>query len=121
MDYSTAFQISAAGMTLEKARVDVTALNIANMNTSRAPGSHSGFQGRPRGVRFHCIEDSCRSARCFESFQARVREAKPDELLVRDDQYGSVRKQVGDVCRFAFACDQSRSGMEGEAAHSGAD
>jgi len=38
MDYSTAFQISAAGMTLEKARVDVTALNIANMNTSRAPG-----------------------------------------------------------------------------------
>lgn len=36
MDYSTAFQISAAGMTLEKARVDVTALNIANMHTGRA-------------------------------------------------------------------------------------
>lgn len=36
MDYAAAFRISAAGMTLEKARVDVTALNIANMNTSRA-------------------------------------------------------------------------------------
>ena len=35
MDYATAFRISAAGMTLEKARVDVTALNIANMNTTR--------------------------------------------------------------------------------------
>ena len=36
MDYRTAFQISAAGMTLEKARVDVTAMNIANMNVGRA-------------------------------------------------------------------------------------
>jgi flagellar basal-body rod protein FlgC len=35
MDFSTAFQISAAGMSLEKARVDVTALNLANMHTSR--------------------------------------------------------------------------------------
>jgi flagellar basal-body rod protein FlgC len=37
MDYTTAFQISAAGMTLERARVDVTALNLANMHASRAP------------------------------------------------------------------------------------
>lgn len=36
MDYRTAFQISAAGMTLEKARVDATAMNIANMNVGRA-------------------------------------------------------------------------------------
>lgn len=35
MDYSASFQISAAGMRLEKMRVDVTALNIAHMNTSR--------------------------------------------------------------------------------------
>ncbi|HWI12296.1 MAG TPA: flagellar basal body rod protein FlgC [Burkholderiaceae bacterium] len=37
MDYTTAFQISAAGMTLERARVDVTAMNLANMHASRAP------------------------------------------------------------------------------------
>jgi flagellar basal-body rod protein FlgC len=37
MDYSNSFRISAAGMTLEKARVDVTALNLANMHTSRGP------------------------------------------------------------------------------------
>ena len=37
MDYATAFRISAAGMTLEKARVDVTAMNLANMHASRGP------------------------------------------------------------------------------------
>lgn len=36
MDYMTAFQVSAAGMSLEKARVDVTALNLANMHAARA-------------------------------------------------------------------------------------
>ena len=35
MDYATAFQISAAGMRFEKARVDVTALNLANMNAAK--------------------------------------------------------------------------------------
>lgn len=33
MDYSATFAISAAGMTLERARVDVSALNLANANT----------------------------------------------------------------------------------------
>ncbi|TAK83710.1 MAG: flagellar basal body rod protein FlgC [Aquabacterium sp.] len=36
MDYASTFQISAAGMRLEKLRADVTALNIANMNTARS-------------------------------------------------------------------------------------
>jgi flagellar basal-body rod protein FlgC len=36
MDYHTAFQISASGMALEKMRLDVTAANIANMNTAAA-------------------------------------------------------------------------------------
>lgn len=36
MDYRAAFQISAAGMALEKLRVDVTALNLANMHTTAA-------------------------------------------------------------------------------------
>lgn len=35
MDYSSAFQISAAGMNLERARVDATALNLANMHSAR--------------------------------------------------------------------------------------
>jgi len=34
MDYRDAFRISAAGMAGEKLRVDVTALNLANMNSS---------------------------------------------------------------------------------------
>ncbi|NIA55038.1 flagellar basal body rod protein FlgC [Massilia sp. TW-1] len=36
MDYNAAFQISASGMALEKMRLDVTAANIANMNTAAA-------------------------------------------------------------------------------------
>ncbi len=35
MDYRAAFQISAAGMTVEKARLDVTSVNLANMHTTR--------------------------------------------------------------------------------------
>lgn len=33
MDYSQAFAISASGMTLERTRVEVAALNLANANT----------------------------------------------------------------------------------------
>ncbi len=36
MDYSQAFEISASGMTVEKLRVDVTAVNIANMHSTAA-------------------------------------------------------------------------------------
>ena len=38
MDYRSAFEISAAGMSLERARVDVTAMNIANMHAARSAG-----------------------------------------------------------------------------------
>jgi len=34
MDYRSAFEISAAGMAIEKLRVDTTALNLANMHTT---------------------------------------------------------------------------------------
>jgi flagellar basal-body rod protein FlgC len=34
MDYSSAFQISASGMAVEKLRLDITADNIANMNNA---------------------------------------------------------------------------------------
>ena len=36
MDYRAAFQISAAGMAAEKLRLDVTALNLANMHAAGA-------------------------------------------------------------------------------------
>jgi flagellar basal-body rod protein FlgC len=36
MDYRSAFQISASGMTVEKLRVDVTAVNLANVHSTRS-------------------------------------------------------------------------------------
>lgn len=38
MDYSSTFAISAAGMALERARVEVAALNLANAHSTPAPG-----------------------------------------------------------------------------------
>src|SRR3954453_14428063 len=39
MAYSKAVAISAAGMAAEKARIEAATLNLANMNTSAAPGA----------------------------------------------------------------------------------
>lgn len=36
MDYLTAFDISASGMSVERLRLDVTAINLANVNSTRA-------------------------------------------------------------------------------------
>lgn len=41
MDYRNAFAVSAAGMNVQKLRLDVTALNLANMQTTR------GVDGKP--------------------------------------------------------------------------
>ena len=38
MDTSSAFEISAAGMALERARVEVAALNLANVHSTAAAG-----------------------------------------------------------------------------------
>ena len=38
MDYFAAFAISASGMTVEKTRLDITALNLANAHSTRAGG-----------------------------------------------------------------------------------
>ena len=43
MDYSSAFQISAAGMNLERARVEATAINLANMHVPQ-DGKGAVFQ-----------------------------------------------------------------------------
>lgn len=37
MDYSAAFAVSAAGMNLERTRVEVAALNLANAHATQAP------------------------------------------------------------------------------------
>lgn len=42
MDYRAVFQIAAAGMGLEKKRVDVAALNLANMHAS-APAGQAAY------------------------------------------------------------------------------
>jgi flagellar basal-body rod protein FlgC len=47
MNYLQAFAISASGMAVEKARVDVTALNIANAAATRSP---DGTAPRPLRV-----------------------------------------------------------------------
>ena len=39
MDYFKAIQVSAAGMAAQQARVEAATLNLANMNTSAAPGT----------------------------------------------------------------------------------
>lgn len=41
MDYSLTFAISAAGMHLERTRLDVASLNLANANTVRGAGGQS--------------------------------------------------------------------------------
>lgn len=38
MDYRALFQISAAGMNVEKLRLETAALNLANMHATSAPG-----------------------------------------------------------------------------------
>jgi flagellar basal-body rod protein FlgC len=38
MDYFSAFAISASGMSVEKMRLDVTALNLANVHSTRGAG-----------------------------------------------------------------------------------
>ena len=50
MDYRSAFQISASGMTVEKLRVDVTAVNLANVHSTR---STDGKLFRPMRVVSH--------------------------------------------------------------------
>ena len=47
MDYLAAFAISGSGMAVERARLDVTAVNLANANSTRGP---DGAMYRPLRV-----------------------------------------------------------------------
>jgi flagellar basal-body rod protein FlgC len=57
MDYRAVFQIAAAGMDLEKRRVDVAALNLANMHSSvpagQAPHAAQKVLAKPLQVNFN--------------------------------------------------------------------
>ena len=57
MDYRAVFQIAAAGMDLEKRRVDVAALNLANMHSSvpagQAPHAAQRVLAKPLQVNFN--------------------------------------------------------------------
>lgn len=53
MDYRAIFEISAAGMGVEKKRLEVATLNLANMN-STAPSGTEGY--RPLRVIAHAIK-----------------------------------------------------------------
>jgi flagellar basal-body rod protein FlgC len=52
MDYRAIFEVSAAGMGLEKKRLEVAALNLANINTT-APAGSEGY--RPLRVVAHSV------------------------------------------------------------------
>ena len=62
MDYLEAFAISAAGMAVERTRVDVAALNLANANTVQTPGGRSY---EPSRVIARSISAAGSSARSF--------------------------------------------------------
>lgn len=53
MDMFAAFDISAAGMNIERMRLDVSATNLANANTTRAP---DGTMFRPQRLVAHPVE-----------------------------------------------------------------
>lgn len=53
MDYRAIFEISAAGMGVEKKRLEIATLNLANMN-STAPSGTEGY--RPLRVVAHAIK-----------------------------------------------------------------
>lgn len=79
MDYSSSFQISAAGMRVEKLRLDVTALNIANINASR---SETGGLYKPLRVVAHTASFSTASGATVgaarASFQSALLDAAQD-------------------------------------------
>lgn len=64
MDYNSVFAISAAGMNVERTRVEVAALNLANASTTHAAGE-AGYtpmrvvaRGGPDAVSFAALMDA---------------------------------------------------------------
>ena len=70
MDYQSAFAISAAGMSAERLRVDVAALNLANANTPLAANG-AGYQP----LRVQASVRAAPGARSFETLMDQGMEA----------------------------------------------
>jgi len=101
MDYRAVFHVSAAGMDLEKLRLDTAALNLANMDTSSAPGVAPFRPLRvvsqpvvPPFQHWMSVEDVVRAG---ETPHAAVVEAEVAPRIVHDpadphaDSHGDVR------------------------------
>lgn len=67
MNYMAAFEISASGMTVERARLDSTAVNLANVNSTRGADGAAFRPLRvvsgPRAERFSATMDAFSAAR----------------------------------------------------------
>lgn len=74
MDYATTFAISAAGMTLERTRVDVAALNLANANT---------LQG-PNGVPYQPLRVVAQTTGAVPTFATAMRQGAAQTLQLPD-------------------------------------
>jgi len=62
MNYLGAFAISASGMTVEKTRLDVTALNLANIHSTRSADGTPFV--RRLSKRCRCTGRWCQGSRC---------------------------------------------------------
>lgn len=82
MDYFAAFEISASGMDVQKARLDTVALNLANVNTTRTS------EGGPYRAREVVIGE--RSAEMFQAmlsgFQQDIAGAEVVDIAQKDGQ-----------------------------------
>ena len=83
MDYSRAFAISSAGMAVERTRVEVAALNLANANTVQTA---DGARFQPVRVVAHGTDRGCSNRRPLQTGQrnllllAKVVEASTGEF-----------------------------------------
>jgi flagellar basal-body rod protein FlgC len=78
MDYLKSFAISAAGMTAERTRVDVAALNLANANTIQTPDA-AGY--RPMTVVMRSLAAPIDASRSMSVFSARIDEGVESAFL----------------------------------------
>ena len=74
MEPGSVFELSAAGMRVERMRLDVTAMNIANMNTSR---TRAGGVYKPLKVVAHASGSLPRDAGFGQALVAAAGEAAP--------------------------------------------
>ena len=80
MNYFSVFDISASGLTVEKLRLDIVALNLANVNTTRGP---DGGPFRPQEV---IVGQRKAFSTHFDGLQSGLRGAEVVDVQARDVQ-----------------------------------